>query len=84
MKTRTDPRTKAKSISLEGYESKRIREALDVLLLFKNEAVIEAEQAIAALELFVVAMTPPKKAKLSETTKLPFKEAPGPLTPVRS
>jgi hypothetical protein len=69
MKTRTDPKTKTQSVSLEGWEARRIRETRDVLLTFKSQAIVEADQAIIALDLFVLALTPKPKPP------------PGPLTP---
>lgn len=78
MKTKTHPATKTKIISLEGWENKRLAEARDVLLTFKAESIVEAEQAIIALDLFVLAMTPKTKPPA-----LPFQEPPTPLTPVR-
>ena len=58
MKTRTCVKTKTKVVSLEGYERRRLTDAMEILTLFSNEGCNEAMNAHGGLALFLEKMTP--------------------------
>ena len=58
MKTQTDKKTKAKVVTLEGYESRRLDEAAAICDLFAGEGITEATKASAALDAFIIRMKP--------------------------
>lgn len=61
MKTRTNPKTKIKTVSLEGYEKTRLAQAADVCFLFAGEGIAEATAALAAIGALLVKLTPPTR-----------------------
>ena len=58
MQTRTDPRTKQKIVKLEGWEARRLQEAVGILSLFEIEGVSEAVAASKAILAFLDKLLP--------------------------
>lgn len=57
LKTRIDPKTKAKSVTFEAFELRRLNDARDILDLAQSENVKGAADAKAALVAFLVAVS---------------------------